>query len=131
MGTGDARLEARDKRTAARNKRAEAKRGRERRVEQYELQPLAWLALGALAQIMADAGGAVRIGYSRDRGALALGCYMGDDYATEYVRPADDLWSELQAIADAWTEGGAAALHEAYGGLADGVKRDLGAAAPK
>lgn len=55
------------------------------------------LCLGA-----AMSGGAVRIGLTRDMGAVAIGMYKGDDYATEYVRPGEDLAAEVRAIASAW-----------------------------
>ena len=51
---------------------------------------------------MAMSGGAIRVGLTRDMGALGIGVYKGEDYGTEYIRPTDDLGSELEDIADAW-----------------------------
>lgn len=59
-----------------------------------------WL-LG-LAIGTALAGGAARIGLTRDGGALAVGMYLGDDYATEYVKPDEDLGQAVREIAQAW-----------------------------
>ena len=58
---------------------------------------LAQLAIGA-----ALVGGALRIGLTRDGGALAIGVYMGDDYGTEYVRPDEDLPRAVREIAQGW-----------------------------
>jgi hypothetical protein len=51
---------------------------------------------------MVAVGGAVRVGATRDGGAWALGIYQGDDYATEYIRPAEDFTTALGEIAAAW-----------------------------
>jgi hypothetical protein len=50
----------------------------------------------------AYAGGAMRIGLTRDGGALSIGVYAGDEYGTEYIRPGEDLEDELRKIADGW-----------------------------
>lgn len=55
------------------------------------------LAIGA-----ALSGAALRIGLTRDSGALALGVYNGDDYGTEYVRPSEDLGHQVREISLAW-----------------------------
>lgn len=47
-------------------------------------------------------GGALRVGLTRDGGALAIGVYAGEEYGTEYIRPGDDLEAELRKIADGW-----------------------------
>lgn len=71
-------------------------------------QPYAWddrdaaewlmgLAIGA-----AMVGGALRIGHTRDGGALALGVYLGEDYGTEYVRPDEDLAQAVREISLGW-----------------------------
>jgi hypothetical protein len=36
-------------------------------------------------------GGAIRLGYTRDGGAYAIGLYYGDDYSTQYIRPGEDF----------------------------------------
>lgn len=50
----------------------------------------------------AISGAAIRVGLSRDGGALAIGVYVGDEYGTEYVRPADNLAQEVREISMAW-----------------------------
>jgi len=44
-------------------------------------------------------GGAIRLGLTRDGGALAVGIYgLGTEPSTEYVRPSDDIgefWRQL------------------------------------
>lgn len=47
-------------------------------------------------------GGAVRVGLTRDEGALAIGVYQGDKYGTEYVRPSEDLGQAVREIAQDW-----------------------------
>jgi hypothetical protein len=61
-----------------------------------------WARIMALIAIMASRGGAVRIGFTRDLGALAVGLYDGDEQGTEYVRPSEDRDDALDAIAQAW-----------------------------
>jgi len=80
------------------------KRGPRREPEMYLFrdeagaEELLLLALGA-----AMVGAAVRIGLTRDGGAIALGMYHGGDYGTEYIRPGDDLEAEVHSIAQAWS----------------------------
>jgi hypothetical protein len=50
----------------------------------------------------AYAGGAMRIGFTRDGGALSIGVYAGDEYGTEYIRPGEDLAEELRKISEGW-----------------------------
>jgi len=61
-----------------------------------------WVAICALIAAFGNAGGAVRVGLTRDGGAWAIGCYLGDDYATEYIRPNEDFRGALIEIAEAW-----------------------------
>lgn len=96
----------RDKAKAARGRRA-ASAGR------FELTPEALGGLMLLAYAFAMEDGALRIGLTRDGGALALGCYMGDDYATEYIRPSETMTTAIDEIAVAWLEDGTAALERA------------------
>lgn len=45
-------------------------------------------------------GGALRLGYTRDGGAYAIGIYVGDERETVYVSPGDsveDVLSEIEA----------------------------------
>ena len=68
----------------------------------YEVSLDTLKELAALVKVIADAGGAIRIGKTRDGGALALGIYMGDDYATEYVRPSEDIREAIEDIVAGW-----------------------------
>jgi len=99
MGRSDEDLNRRD------NRREKAKAARSRRASaagSYDITALEWLPLVALVEALTAHGGALRIGLTRDGGALALGVYLGDDYATEYVRPAENLTVALEEIAIAW-----------------------------
>lgn len=98
--------ERRDARGAARNKREGAKARRASASATYPLDGGAMLQVAALAMAFAHEGGACRVGFTRDRGALAIGCYLGDDYATEYVRPAEMLSAAIDEIAEAWLPNG-------------------------
>lgn len=44
--------------------------------------------------------GALRLGYTRDGGAYAIGVYAGPDYFTDYVRPHEDINAYLQDLLD-------------------------------
>jgi hypothetical protein len=95
--------EARDKkRSAAAERRAEKRRQQ----GQMDVAALPWLTLAALIAEMAANGGAIRVGLTRDGGALALGMYQGDDYATEYIRPNEDVEAAMHGIADLWLTDG-------------------------
>lgn len=102
-GPRDREQDAKDTKRAAAAKRRETKRRDQGKVD---VASLPWLPLAALVAEMAENGGAVRIGLTRDGGALALGLYMGDDYATEYIRPNEDTTAALHDIADVWLTDG-------------------------
>jgi hypothetical protein len=70
--------------------------------EPYVIGSSEWARIMALTAVMAARGGAVRVGFTRDLGALAVGLYDGDDQGTEYVRPSEDRDSALDEIAEAW-----------------------------
>lgn len=44
-------------------------------------------------------GGALRLGYTRDGGAYAIGIYDGDNKSTVYVSPNEDIEETLREIA--------------------------------
>lgn len=46
------------------------------------------------------AGGALRLGYSRDGGAYSIGIYGDGEPYTEWVRPSDDIDDTLQKIVE-------------------------------
>lgn len=45
-------------------------------------------------------GGALRLGYTRDGGAYAIGIYMDGESETEYVRPDEDIDQWLIDLAE-------------------------------
>lgn len=93
------------------NKRAKAKEARSRRASmsgEVDLAALEWLPLAALAEALMREGGALRIGLTRDGGAVALGVYHEDDYATEYIRPAENFRDAVAEISAAWLNDGGA-----------------------
>lgn len=57
----------------------------------------AQMLLYAVAAIAAR-GGALRLGYTRDGGAYAIGVYGDGDPFTEYVRPSEDINVYLRGI---------------------------------
>jgi hypothetical protein len=74
-----------------------------RQQQQYQFTDFdAASALLYLAIGQALGGGALRIGLTRDGGALAIGIYKGEEYGTEYIRPDEDLFEELQKIVAGW-----------------------------
>ena len=52
--------------------------------------------------LVADAGGALRLGYTRDGGAFAIGVYGDGEPYTEYLRPSDDIETYLRELCDAF-----------------------------
>lgn len=87
------------------NKRAKSKAARGRRASaagDYGWERWNWPAAIALTEVICAAAGAVRFGFTRDGGAAAIGVYVGNDYATEYVRPGEDFATACEEIADAW-----------------------------
>lgn len=48
--------------------------------------------------------GALRIGYTRDGGAYAIGVYAGVQYFTDYVRPGEDIEEYLRELIEAFDE---------------------------
>jgi hypothetical protein len=49
-------------------------------------------------------GGAVRLGYTRDGGAYAIGVYAGSNYFTDYVRPSEDIDQYLKDLIGSFEE---------------------------
>lgn len=120
MGRSDEELNKRD------NRREKAKASRSRRAEAsggYDITTLEWLPLVALVEVLTAHGGALRIGLTRDGGALALGVYLDNDYATEYVRPSENLTLALEEIAIAWFPDNGAGFVEAHQRLLQGAQR--------
>lgn len=110
MGQAERRAE-----DARQSRRERAREGRQRRATNAAKASIRggdWVAIAALITAFAEEGGAVRLGYTRDGGALAVGCYLGDDYATEYVRPNEDIRAALTEIAEAWLAEAGIAYHQ-------------------
>lgn len=53
--------------------------------------------------IVAKVGGALRLGYSRDGGAFAIGVYGDGDPYTLYCPPDDDINAVIARIANAFS----------------------------
>lgn len=110
----------RAKEERASNKREKAKETRGRRrsgSDPANFLSSDYAAVLGLMVSFADAGGAVRYGYTRDGGAYALGVYLGDDYATEYIRPNEDFTAACIDIAEAWLPDKGAEFHRIYNQL--------------
>ena len=68
----------------------------------YPIHSVPWQDLGDALEVMAPIGGALRIGLTRDGGALASGVYgLGEPY-TAYIRPSDDLSLLLDELTNAF-----------------------------
>lgn len=109
---GQAERQAENRKSSRRDK---AKEGRQRRASStgsMDLRTTDWIGIAALITAFAEAGGAVRVGLTRDMGALAVGCYLDDDYVTEYIRPNEDLRGALIEIAEAWLPETGIAYHQ-------------------
>lgn len=87
------------------NRRAKTKAARGRRAsarEGVDWEAADWGRIVILVAELSRLGGALRLGVTRDGGAYALGVYLGDDYATEYIRPSEDFATAVDEIASAW-----------------------------
>jgi hypothetical protein len=99
------------------NKRDRAKSSRSRRSEaagHAEFDALDWVAIACLAEALMENDGAIRVGRTRDGGAWAIGIYLGDDYATEYVRPQEAFSDALVEIAQAWLPDGGQKFYDRF-----------------
>ena len=56
------------------------------------------VVLVKLIEVSSKKGGAVRLGYTRDGGAYAIGVYCGSNYFTDYVRPSEDVDQYLKDL---------------------------------
>lgn len=70
-----------------------------RQREQFNTDTIWTDEFRAAIEIALQEGGAIRLGLTRDGGALAVGIYgLGGDPTTEYLRPSDDpteFWNAL------------------------------------
>lgn len=95
------------------NKRERAKQAKGRKQATqggWDWTATDWLYLAALVQATSKEGGAVRVGLTRDKGAMALGMYHSDQYGTEYIKPGEDFAQAIIDIAEAWLDAGLPAL---------------------
>jgi hypothetical protein len=93
------------KQSAAQNRRAKQKETRRGRA--VAAGKASWEAVAAPPYIAAiivasESAGALRLGVTRDGGAFAVGCYAGEDYKTEYIRPDEDWEQAWYDIVEAW-----------------------------
>ncbi len=58
--------------------------------------------LRSLVAVVAQTGCAIRLGYTRDGGAYALGIYGDGEPYTIYISPRDDLQEELVQLIEAF-----------------------------
>ena len=54
--------------------------------------------------IASKQGGALRLGYTRDGGAYAIGVYAGSNYFTDYIRPTEDIEDYLDELCKSFEE---------------------------
>lgn len=73
----------------------------EREREQFDTSTIVTQEFRDALEIALQEGGAIRLGLTRDGGALAVGIYgLGSEPSTEYIRPTDDIgqfWRDLLA----------------------------------
>ena len=101
MGANDREFDVKE------SKRAKRREQRSRRAANAPVawETFDWVVAVALVRALVVGGGCLRIGTTRDGGAWALGVYLGDDYATEYIRPNENFATSMQEIAYAWGVG--------------------------
>lgn len=84
--------------------------GRARRRKARGAQQKAdWLSvpsdlLQAAIATVANHGGALRFGYTRDGGAFAVGVLGDGDPYTEYLRPSDDVVQYFEQMIQDWED---------------------------
>lgn len=70
-----------------------------RQREHFDVESIWTDRFRAAVDLALSEGGAIRLGLTRDGGALAVGIYgLGGEPTTEYLRPSDDadaFWDEL------------------------------------
>lgn len=98
MGKSDEQLEQKGK--SAKDKEAT---GTRRRNSHRSGVPADWacvdgVLLAKAVAALAGLGGALRLGYTRDGGAYAIGIYGDGDPFTEYVSPNDDINEFLEGL---------------------------------
>jgi hypothetical protein len=68
-------------------------------------------------QTASQKGGALRLGYTRDGGAYAIGVYAGSTYFTDYIRPTENIDQYLTDLTESFRlyDGSAEKAPEASG----------------
>jgi len=117
MGINDRETEKRDTR---RQKQKAARSRRRSNAGTFDVRLVDHAALVACYIVAAEASGAVRIGLTRDGGGFAIGCYAGDEYATEYVKPAEVFADAVREIVEAWWPDGLDTYDALYQALTQG-----------
>lgn len=56
--------------------------------------------IAAAAAALGTVGGAIRLGYTRDGGAYAIGVYLGKDSHTDYLKPGESVEDYLRALVE-------------------------------
>lgn len=118
---------ARDTDLKMQSKRDRSKQARSRRADAsgaFDVLAVDPVAILALVYAFAIEGGATRWGCTRDGGVLAVGCYMADDYATEYVRPKEDFLAACTEIAAVWLSDEGSEFHRQYNRIANPAAAD-------
>ena len=89
---------------SGKNDAAKDKAGRRRRTNQNTGgAPASWMLVDIEQLVytiaaVAQKGGALRLGYTRDGGAYAIGVYGDGDPYTEYVSPKEDMNEYLRNL---------------------------------
>lgn len=100
---------------AARESDRAARRGRASHLQAVaassQVQRVSWTKcdhklLLAMLDAAIEAGGAVRLGATRDGGAWSIGVYCGEAYFTEYVRDEELLDEYLEDVTDYFATSG-------------------------
>jgi hypothetical protein len=60
--------------------------------------------LGLAVAAVAYKGGALRLGYTSDGGAYAVGVYGDGDMYTDYIRPSENMEEYLRELIQAWDQ---------------------------
>ena len=89
------------------NEQSDRIKNRRSKIAEAKGDPFDWRTVNPekllhLVAIVAACGGAVRIGATRDGGAMAVGYYLEGDSWTEYVRPAEDIEAYFDGAIQDW-----------------------------
>lgn len=94
-------VDGRNAKVKAENRKAESRRRRQavsRTGSHADWSEVDGALLAKMVQAVARTGGALRLGFTRDGGAYAVGFYDGDDKHTEYISPNDDVNEFMRGV---------------------------------